>query len=226
MARLSCIIAAFNEEVRIGNVLGVVSTHPLVDEIIVVDDGSQDKTADVAGAFKNVKLIVHPRNRGKSAAIHSGIKASSGEFVFLLDADLIGITAEDITLLLEPVLARRADVSISLRGNSPRLWRVIGLDYISGERVLPRKIVFEHIDEILTLPGYGLEVFLNRLIIRNRCRVKVVPWPNVASPAKYKKYGWWSGVRRDLRMIADIARTISLFGPVYQIVRILNLRVE
>src|ERR1035437_7140974 len=163
MKKISCIIPTYNEEPRIGKVLGIVVGHPLIDEVIVVDDGSKDNTQKIVSDFKNVKLIVHKKNQGKSIAVCAGIKESSGEFIFLLDADLIGLTTSDITRLIEPVLDNLADVSISLRINSPWVWRFIGIDYISGERVLPRKFLINQLDKISSLPKFGLESFMNRI---------------------------------------------------------------
>jgi len=225
MIKISCIIPAYNEGTRIADVLRVVSGHALVDEIIVIDDGSVDDTRDVVGAFKNVRLIVHEKNKGKSVAVHTGISASAGEFIFLLDADLVGLTKENISHLLESVLEGHADVSMSLRGNAPKIWRMIGLDYISGERVFPKKMLEGHLNRILSLPGFGLEVFLNRLIIKNRFRIAVVEWNNVDSPYKHTKYGRWKGLKGDVKMMRDIFRTVTPLGPFWQIARMLRLRV-
>lgn len=227
MKKVSCIIAAFNERARIAKVLEVVTIHPLVAEIIVVDDGSTDGTKEVVAPFKNVHLITHEKNQGKSRAVYSGIKESTGEFIFLLDADLIGLTAENLTAILEPVLLDIADVSISLRQNTPLPWRIIGLDYLSGERVFRRKMLSDQsLMEISTLPGFGLEVFLNKIIIRNRYRVKIVIWKNVLSPLKHKKQGLRKGLSGDVRMVKEIFQTISPVQALRQIISILRLRVD
>lgn len=226
MSSVSCVIPAYNEERRIGAVLEVVSRHPLIGEIIVVDDGSGDGTARVASQFENVRPIVHAVNRGKSAAAHTGISASKGAFVLLLDADLVGLNEENITRLIEPVIKGRADMSLSLVKNAPWLWHTIGLDYISGQRVFAKNIIQGDLDTILTLPGFSLEVFLNARAIRQRSRIAVVPWPNVDNIHKSDKYGAWNGIKSNLEMARDIVQTVSVIGPVYQIVRMLTLRVR
>ncbi|MBI3627849.1 MAG: glycosyltransferase family 2 protein [Candidatus Sungbacteria bacterium] len=224
--KISCVIPAYNEDKRIGSVLEIASRHPLISETIVVDDGSQDDTKDVAAKFANVHLIVHPLNRGKNVAVCTGVRASSGECILFLDADLLNLTEKNITDLIEPILSNSADVSISLRGNTPFLWRLIGLDYISGERVLPRQMLTDHLNEISALPGFGLEVFLNTIIVEKSFRIKIVSWPNVASPYKYKKYGLWSGLRGDIRMMRNIFQTVSPLGVLRQIFLMRILRVE
>lgn len=226
MMKISCIVPTYNEEARIANVLRAISDHPLVDEVIVVDDGSKDKTKEAVSRFSNIKFILHAENRGKSAAICTGMKAAQGKFLLFLDADLVGLTPKNINDLVMPILENRADVSISLRKNAPKLWHRIGMDYISGERVFRKSLLEGHIEDILKLPKFGLEVFFNRWIIKNKCRISIVRWPNVDSPFKYKKYGWYKGIMGDIKMMLDIFRTVSPFGPVYQIVKMKRLIIK
>ncbi len=225
MKKISCIIPSYNEEKRIGNILQALSGHPLLHEVIVVDDGSRDATHKIVAQFPDVKLITNTKNQGKSVAVCNGIKAAQSDFILLLDADLIGLTSQNITDLITPVAHNVADVSISLRSNAPGIWRRLGIDYISGERVFPKHLLENHIDEIRALRPFGLEVFFNRWIIKHKCKIKIVSWRNVASPYKYKKYGWYTGITSDIKMIFDILSTTSIFEPVYQIWKMMKLRV-
>ncbi|MFH0852448.1 MAG: glycosyltransferase family 2 protein [bacterium] len=223
--KISCIIPAFNEGPRIDGVLAAAHKHPLLNEIIVVDDCSADGTKDVVKKFDGIRLIVHEKNYGKSKAIVTGIKEASGDFLLFLDADLVGLTAKNISDLIEPVISGQADISISLRGNTPWQYKKIGLDFISGERVFPKKLVEAHLDKIENLRRFGLESFLNKLIIKNRCRIKVVRWDNVESPWKSKKDGFWPGVKGDIKMTMDVLRTNHVWGYFYQIIKMLQLKV-
>ncbi|MEN9614357.1 MAG: hypothetical protein RLZZ347_664 [Candidatus Parcubacteria bacterium] len=226
MTKISCIIPAYNEGKRIRTVLEVATVHPLIDEVIVVDDGSVDGTGEIASEFKKIRLIVHKHNQGKSISLYDGIAQASGTFVFFLDADLLGLSAENITSLITPVLSGVAEVSISLRRNAPRAWHAIGIDYISGERVLPKGILLPYLTQVPSLSRFGFEVFLNRLIIANRCRVKIVKWPNVDSPYKATKVGFWRGIKGEFFMLFDILKTISVWGPAYQIIMLKRLMVK
>lgn len=221
---LTCIIPAYNEAGRIAQVLAAVMDHPQVDQIIVVDDGSRDGTSEVVRGIAGVQLITLAQNIGKTAALARAIGQASGDHLLLVDADLIGLAPQDITALIDPVQSGRADVSISLRRNAPWVWRWIGLDYISGERVLPRALIAPHLDALAQLPKFGFEVFLNHLIIAAELRLAVVHWPRVDSPLKSRKYGLWAGIKGDLGMIRDMLRSVPILALLRQIIAMRRLR--
>ncbi|MBW1884800.1 MAG: glycosyltransferase [Deltaproteobacteria bacterium] len=91
---LSVVVPAFNEEKRLATTLDKIATHlesrAIAHEILVVDDGSSDSTADVAQSFseRHVQTLRLERNRGKGAALKRGVLATRGKRVLLTDADL------------------------------------------------------------------------------------------------------------------------------------------
>lgn len=224
MTKISCIIPAWNEAARIGSVLQATAHHPDLAEVIVVDDGSTDGTAEIAEAHPGIRLIRQPVNGGKTAALVAGIAAAQAEILMFLDADLLGLSPADISALAHPVLTGRSQVSISLRGNAPGLWRRIGLDYISGERVLPRALLAGRDEELLRLPRFGFEVHLNRLWLAEAYRIAVVDWSGVASPTKARKAGLWRGIRGDALMMRDIFRVLPPHQALDQISRMRRAR--
>ena len=223
MKTVSCIVCAYNEEARIGGVLTVLSSHPLLNEIIVVDDGSKDRTAEIARSFSGVTVISPGKNQGKSYALTEGLTAATGELILLIDADLLGLHPEDITALLNPVLSGATDVSISLRKNSLGIYKMMGLDFVSGERVIPRDLLGTKIAEIRALPGFGLEVYMNSLIIEKKLRLQVVYWDSVVSPRKSVKVGFWKGVLGDISMIQQIFKTVGLMTVLRQNYQLITL---
>jgi glycosyltransferase involved in cell wall biosynthesis len=131
--RIVAVIPAFNEEVAIGSVVLLTGEH--VDEVIVVDDGSADRTAHVA-EMAGARVIRHHRNLGKGAALKTGFEAADADVIVTLDADAQHNPAE-IPKLVEPIVRGEADVvngSRYLHGrdeNTPRYRRV-------GQKILDR----------------------------------------------------------------------------------------
>jgi glycosyltransferase involved in cell wall biosynthesis len=223
MKAISCVICAHNEGDRIGKVLEALKDHPLISEVIVVDDGSTDTTKEVVMSYPSVRLIQHKTNRGKSVALAAGIRSALSDTILMLDADLEGLTEQNVAELIDPVLLGKADVSMSIRSNSLMVYKIIGLDFVSGERVLPKSLFEPHLDEMEKLPGYGIEVFINQLIIKNKLRVKTVKWNSVVGPRKSSKIGFVRGTIADARMIIDILHVISPGEIFVQNYRILSL---
>jgi len=221
--KISCIICAFNEEKRISVVLSALKNHPYINEIIVIDDGSTDKTKDIVKQFDFVKLISQEKNGGKSKAMARGIKEASYDILIFLDADILSITSDDITELVKPVLENKSDMSISLRRNSLWIYKKIGLDFVSGERVISKKYLINELEEIEKLPGFGIEVFMNRIIIKNKLRVKIVKWNNVRVERKRDKIGFWKGTMGDFLMIKEIMKVISFKEIIFQNYKFLKL---
>ena len=203
---LSCIICAYNEAPRIADVLSVATAHRLLHEVIVVDDGSTDGTADIVRSFPSVRLISYPENRGKSQAFAEGLRVAKNDYVMSLDADLKHLTLENITELVDPILSGYSDLSISIRRNSLIIYRWIGLDFVSGERVIPKRIVAERLSEIDGLPPFGIEAFMNEHIIKERLRIAVVRFENVINSRKMEKMGRWRGTLADWKAARDILR--------------------
>ncbi len=89
--KISVVIPAYNEEEAIGKVLQeLIETlrgGPCPWEVIVVDDGSSDRTGDIASRFSEVKVIRHPHNMGGGLARNTGIRAASGDIVVIADGD-------------------------------------------------------------------------------------------------------------------------------------------
>jgi glycosyltransferase involved in cell wall biosynthesis len=223
---ISCIICAFNEAPRIAAVLAVASVHPLLHEVIVVDDGSTDNTVEIVKRFPSVKLISYPVNRGKSFAMATGIATAQNDLLMLLDADLKGLACEHITALAAPVLSGETDVSLSLRQNSLLIFRTIGLDFVSGERVIRKELLSEAMSEIRLLPRFGIEVFMNNRIIARRLSVAVTRWPQVTQSRKTEKLGYWKGIRAEWRMIADLLQVYYPLVLISQTYHLLSLRAD
>lgn len=110
---LSIIIPVYNEVATIRRVIRRVLEQPMVQEVLVVDDGSFDGSSDVLGSLPEsdarVRVFRHERNRGKGAALRTGIANASALIVLVQDADL-EYDPREYSLVVEPLLAGTADV--------------------------------------------------------------------------------------------------------------------
>ncbi|HEY5884877.1 MAG TPA: glycosyltransferase family 2 protein [Pyrinomonadaceae bacterium] len=125
---LSVVIPAYNEETSIAAVVQKVTALTFVLEVIIVDDCSTDRTAEIAqrlaGNDGQVKLIRHERNRGKTAALKTGIAATRGDIVIVQDADL-EYDPSEIAGVIRPILDGHADVVFGSRFLVRRATRVL-----------------------------------------------------------------------------------------------------
>ena len=219
---ISCIVCAYNEADRIRNILDVIVGHPTLGEVIVVNDGSTDDTEALIRSYPTIRVLTHTPNRGKTYALSRGIAAARYDHLMLLDADLAGITAADIDALAAPVMRGEAEVSISLRSNSLWVYRQLGLDFVSGERVAPKWLLKSAVEAMQKLPRWGGEVFMNEIFIRQGCRIAVVRWRRVLNIRKYQKVGAWRGALAEAKMIADAMRVLTPLGLVTQNFKLLK----
>ena len=134
---LSVIIPCYNEQGTIASLIAMVQASPWVQEIIVVDDGSQDKSREILEAISDpqVRVIMHTVNQGKGAALRTGFSHATAEFVIVQDADL-EYDPSEYPLVLEPLLDDRADVVFGSRFLSGRPHRVLYFWHSLGNRFL------------------------------------------------------------------------------------------
>ena len=128
---------AFNEEATIATALERCLAEPFVLEVIVVDDGSTDKTVSILEGINDprIRVIQHSQNRGKGAAIRTGISAATGDYVGIQDADLEYDPA-DLAKVLVPLDQGLADAVYGSRFMSNDYHRVLYYWHSVGNRLL------------------------------------------------------------------------------------------
>jgi len=132
--RISVIIPVYNEENTIAEILRRVDKVGVAYEVIVVDDGSTDKTREILSKIKtpkNLKIIFHKKNKGKGAAIKTGLKNISGEIVIIQDADL-EYNPKEYKKLMKPIIEGKSKVvygtriNVAKRGIYSNIWFYLG----------------------------------------------------------------------------------------------------
>jgi len=137
--KLSVIVPVYNEVQNIREILRRVRLTKLATEILVIDDGSQDGSRELLTELDGkarLRVILHPKNRGKGAAVRTGIEAARGDVILIQDADL-EYNPSDYPALLQPIADGIADV-------------VYGSRFLGGPR---RAVMFWHMiaNQLLTL---------------------------------------------------------------------------
>ena len=115
--KLSVVIPAYNEESTIAEMIQRVKAVDLGAielEIVVVDDGSKDRTREILKTIPGIRVVLHERNSGKGAAVKSGFRAATGDIVLIQDADL-EYDPQDYPALLQPILEGRAEATMGSR---------------------------------------------------------------------------------------------------------------
>jgi glycosyltransferase involved in cell wall biosynthesis len=196
---VSAIVPFYNEGNRILYVLDILKDLQNVDEIICVDDGSTDNAIEkVRERDTNIIVLENPYNQGKSAAIAKGISYASGEYIFLIDADMSNLRKDELETAITK--AKQADISmIILKRVHDHLGAKLtrGDVLVSGERILKKSDLLE---VLKTNPRhFQIETAINLYMMNNK---KIVYWyPHSGKNFhKIKKKGLPRGVFEELAM--------------------------
>lgn len=130
--KLSVIIPVYNEESTIQEILRQVRAVELAHEIIIVDDGSTDRTRELLKAEESQPgtiVIYQPVNQGKGVAVRTGIERATGDIILIQDADL-EYDPRDYAVLIRPIVEGRVKVVYGSRFLGPRkamlFWHMLG----------------------------------------------------------------------------------------------------
>jgi glycosyltransferase involved in cell wall biosynthesis len=219
---ISIVIPAFNEAKSLAQVLEKIHALKLPQaEIIVVDDGSSDGTAEVAMSA-GANVVRHPYNIGNGAAVKSGMRAAQGRLILLMDGDGQH-KAEDIPKLLAEVASYHMVVGVRGKGSKLRFHRYVAntvynllasyvtqfkvQDLTSGFRLLSRRDALRFID---LLPNtFSYPTTLTLAFLRSGLTVKYVPIQSLYRSGQSKI----SLITDGIRFLLIITKIATLFSP-------------
>ena len=216
--KLSCtaIVCAYNEERTLENVLVTLLGSPLLDEIVVVDDGSHDGTPAILGRYakhKSMHAIRFAENRGKGWAMTEAALNAHGDILLFADADLRDLSTDHIAQLLAPCLYGKADMVIGYPVRSQRIVdRIAPFRAISGERALFRKDLLPIVEHIRT-SGYGVETLINLYYRAERKRVRYICLEGLTHLIKVEKVSPLEALRmyvcEAFQIVGAVAKTTA-----------------
>lgn len=201
---ISCIIPFWNEDRNLNVVLDEITKAKNIDEIICVDDGSdEDKTASLKAEYPGIRIMRLEKNRGKSGAVREGLKYARGYYIFLLDADIRNLDHKQIDRALGVMKGKESvDMLILRRINAPFFIRFYRADVLfTGERILKKRdleTVFAG-----TVERWQLESAINTWMYLNGKSVFWMPHSGL-NTQKFYKWGLLKGLRLDLKTFADM----------------------
>lgn len=200
--KVSAIMCAYNEERHIEETLKDLLKCSSVGEIIVVNDGSKDKTLEILKKYKDkIKLISYKKNRGKGFALYTGIRASNGEIVVFLDAHLKNLKDKHIKKLTEPILAGKANYVLARRNSK---YEVKMISNLTGERAYLKQILLPYLSHIKNTK-FGVETYLNE-IFKPRWG-KIIYFSDLTHLMKREKMASEEVVPDYIREILEISKT-------------------
>ena len=201
--RVAAIVPAYNEEATLTEVLSVLKATPKIDEILVVSDGSTDRTVDIARSM-GLRTIHLRQNQGKGRAMAIGVAHTDAETLLFVDGDILNLTVDLMSRLIEPVLSGASGMNVGIRHRGRPINAIQDRTgpLLSGIRCLRRE-VFEAVPES-HLEGFAIETGLNWACRQLGRRTTTTVMYNLKHLVKEKKRGLVKGVRARFEMFGAV----------------------
>lgn len=202
------IIPANDEEDRVGAVIEAALEAELFSEIVVVDDGSTDRTAEAAREA-GARVVKLPINQGKGAAVQAGFKSVDADIITLSDADIIGLKPAHFEDMVRPLIEKPGIMMTVGRFSGGRLRTDLSqilVPAISGQRAMRYEFVKALPD--LRDSRFGVELLITRFAKLAEAEIEEVILKDLTQVMKEEKLGIIKGVSARLRMYRDIYKVM------------------
>jgi glycosyltransferase involved in cell wall biosynthesis len=226
MRKISAIICAYNEEKKIKEVVTTVCEY-FFDEVIVVNDGSTDGTANILSELHflpSLKYIALPENKGKGHAMATGIEHATGEIIVFIDADLSNLKEEHFEQLITPVFSNEADMVLGQATETLINYKINPFKSFTGERALLKKDVLPLLVKMKT-SKFGVETFINLYYQAQGKRVKYVMLEGLKHPTKFDKAGSKSRAIKEF-VLEGHQIALALFNNFNSVTKIVNNQIN
>nr|WKN35440.1 glycosyltransferase family 2 protein [Tunicatimonas sp. TK19036] len=215
MTKITLLIPCFNEGGRILKVLEKMTAIPEIDQIICIDDGSTDTTAQKITENYDIEVLRLPQNVGKSAAVRLGLASTENEWVFLCDADLCQINIKEFRIACQHIKNDMADMIILRRMKAPWFVKFDRGDILfSGERILKTNDLKAVLKK--EVENYQLEIAINQWMLDRNKKVYWLP-SSVVNTYKFQKLGLVKGLIKEFGMWYNLIQYVGVKNYVYQI---------
>ncbi len=204
---LEVIIPAYNEEMRIAEVIRPLKSSDYIDKIVVVNDGSTDETAQIAADEGADLILNHTSNMGKGAALETGIKRIKGKFFLIVDADLRNLKEDHIRLMVSKFNEGKNTVMVNgiIKKEAPIQSDI--QKFITGVRLIS-KDVWQEAEKEDIKKGYEIDLLIYEKA-KNLGEIKTEVLEGLEHTSKIDKEGFFRGVFRHIGMFIEIIyRTI------------------
>lgn len=186
--KTTAIICVYNEESTVENVVALVSNY-FFSEVIVVNDGSTDKTDSILKEIKeyyNFEYIIFPKNKGKGFAMAKGIEKAKGDVIMFIDADLSNIQDNHFAELLTPILNNKADMVLGQPTETLIDSSINPFKSFTGQRALKKSDILP-ITEKMKNSRFGVETLINLYYQSENKIIKYVMLEGLKHPTKFDK---------------------------------------
>lgn len=210
---VTCLIPFFNERDRILNVLDEVVKVKALGQILLIDDGSTDGSAEqVKEKYPKLTILHNKKNLGKTEAVSVGLRHAKGAYILLLDADLQELKYKEIEKGINAIKKnQKIDMIIFNRIKSSFIVKISrGAVLTCGQRIIQKEDLLQTLS-LYKPKGYELEFALNQYMMDNQKKVYWLPL-SAFNTKSTEKQGFNKGTQKIIHMHMEIFNYLGLYN--------------